>query len=128
MPAVPLSLWTRAKASNGWTQWQQQEAIVSKSLSTNGYIKYASGLVMQWGVAIVSMAEVGIKKNIALPIGFTDSWKNLVYSKSNNDTRNTYSIMWFTSNLNEIYYKLVSNDSTSTLENDSSLCWFVIGK
>ena len=74
------------------------------------------------------MAEVGINKNIALPISFTDSWKNLVYSKSNNDIRNTYSIMWFTSNLDEIYYKLVSKDSTSTLENGSSLCWLAIGK
>jgi hypothetical protein len=29
-------------------------AIVAKSLGTNGYIKYASGLIVQWGIQTIS--------------------------------------------------------------------------
>jgi hypothetical protein len=43
-------------------------AIVAKSLGTNGYIKYASGLILQWGVdAGISTTE----KTIAYPIAFS---------------------------------------------------------
>ena len=43
-------------------------AIVAKSIGTNGYIKYASGLIMQWGaVSEISTTE----KTIAYPIAFS---------------------------------------------------------
>lgn len=43
-------------------------AIVAKSLGVNGYIKYASGLILQWGaVATISTTE----KNINYPIAFS---------------------------------------------------------
>jgi hypothetical protein len=54
-----------------WNAWKQQEQIVAKSLGTNGYIKYASGLVMQWGV--VGFTESG-SKEVSLPIGFSTSY------------------------------------------------------
>jgi hypothetical protein len=47
-------------------------SIVAKSLGENGYIKYASGLIMQWGV--VGFTESG-SKEVSFPIGFSTSYK-----------------------------------------------------
>lgn len=33
-----------------WNAWKQQEQIVAKSIYIQGYIKYVSGLIIQWGV------------------------------------------------------------------------------
>ena len=66
---MPLSLFIRAKAVNNWTQWQQQEAIVAKSLGTNGYIKYASGLIMQWGRALIAISST----QITFPVSFSNT-------------------------------------------------------
>lgn len=38
------------KHSGEFSPWKQQEAIIAKSLGTNGYIEYASGLILQWGI------------------------------------------------------------------------------
>jgi hypothetical protein len=40
--------WSFVTANWAWTTWQQFEAIVAQSLGTNGYVKYASGLIVQW--------------------------------------------------------------------------------
>lgn len=63
------NVWSRYYLeSNGtWSAWQQQEAIVSKSLGTNGYIKYASGLIVQWGK--VSTTTSGA--TVSFPISFS---------------------------------------------------------
>ena len=52
-----------------WTPWQQQEAIVAKSISDTGYIKYASGLILQWGSW--GPLQPNVSKNITFPISFT---------------------------------------------------------
>jgi hypothetical protein len=44
-------------------------AIVAKSLGTNGYIKYASGLILQWGQASIETANTATR--IELPINFS---------------------------------------------------------
>ena len=49
-----------------WTNWRQQEIIVEESLAQNGYIKYASKLLLQWGYAIM-----GSNMTAAFNISFT---------------------------------------------------------
>jgi hypothetical protein len=58
---------------NGNLVWGSNDlagsAIVAKSLSANGYIKYASGLIIQWGRLIPSATE----QTITFPISFSIS-------------------------------------------------------
>ena len=55
---------------SGLLQWDSNDlggsAIVAKSLDTNGYIKYASGLIVQWGSKSIS----GSPTDISFPISF----------------------------------------------------------
>ena len=44
-------------------------AIVAKSLGTNGYIKYASGLIMQWGRALIAISST----QITFPVSFSNT-------------------------------------------------------
>lgn len=73
-----------------WFSWRQQEAIVAKSLGANGYIKYASGLIVQWGDG----AYIGTSKtNVIFPISFTQQdYSVIITSKKANasDTGNRY--------------------------------------
>jgi hypothetical protein len=57
----------RKKQNGTWSAWQQQEAIVAKSLGQNGYVKYTSGFIMQWGRVYVNINET---KTITYPIKF----------------------------------------------------------
>jgi hypothetical protein len=43
-------------------------AIVAKTLRENGYIKYASGLILQWGA--VDMTQQATTKTVELPVSF----------------------------------------------------------
>ena len=43
--------------------------IVKESLNTDGYIKYANGLIIQWGATELS----GENKTITFPIAFTNA-------------------------------------------------------
>lgn len=84
-----------SKRDNYWSNWLDIDAIVAKSLGANGYIKYASGLIMQWGQGNIlngSSDEV-----ITLPITTTGT-KRVYITKfsyftpeeiiyNNNDTR-----------------------------------------
>lgn len=58
------------------TYWDLGGAsIVAKSLGTNGYIKFASGLILQWGEIDgnngFTHTDNGMSKQISLPISFT---------------------------------------------------------
>ena len=62
-------------------------AIVSKSLSTNGYIKFACGLLIQWTHNFIndsngwstSNAGPGLVRTITFPIAYTmDSYNNRI--------------------------------------------------
>lgn len=57
--------------SNGILKWNgmslNEAAIVSKSISTHGYIKYASGLIIQW---VSAQLNSGHNANISFPITF----------------------------------------------------------
>lgn len=69
-----------------WSSWQQQEAIVAKSLGLNGYIKYASGLILQWGhEPSTSFVDSNTGKYITYPISFSSfSTSNVVASIDKN--------------------------------------------
>ena len=51
-------------------------AIVAKKLGENGYIKYASGLIIQWGAK--AMTE-GYTATTTLPISYTANWTYTVF-------------------------------------------------
>ena len=55
--------------SRDWNPWLQNEAIVAKTLGKNGYIKYASGLIMQWGIKI--SGDAGSRFTITFPITYS---------------------------------------------------------
>ena len=61
-------------------------AIVAKSLDANGYIKYASGLILQWGWGThIGKPTVGEIISISLPVSFTSTSYKLIISPRTND-------------------------------------------
>lgn len=52
---------------NGIEQNISDAAIIAKSISTHGYIKYASGLIIQW---VSARLNSGYNENINFPITF----------------------------------------------------------
>lgn len=62
---------------DGGLTWNYKDlgssAIVAKSMGTNGYVKYASGLIIQWGYNSTSSKT----KTVTLPIAFADG--NQIY-------------------------------------------------
>ena len=114
------NIYTRSKVNNNqfWA-WQQQEAIVAKSLGTNGYIKYASGPILQWG----STTELSTSNPIAtiqLPITFTSNYKVFV-TPAGSAAIGNYSV-------NKVWEKTNAQFSiySSPMENEV-LMWFAIG-
>ena len=45
------NIYSRMRRNGVWLPWKQRKAIVAKSFNVNGYIKYVSGLIIQWGYA-----------------------------------------------------------------------------
>lgn len=62
-------MWVRQRGE-GWSGWQNigDSAVVAKSLGINGYIKYASGLIVQYGYF---RTDEGGKHTVDFPISFT---------------------------------------------------------
>lgn len=80
-------LWTRTYTEDSWSNWQQQEAIVAKSLNTNGYIKYASGLIIQWG-KVSPTSDTTYELDVHLPISYTSSSTYAVFASLNTGNHN----------------------------------------
>jgi hypothetical protein len=59
-----------------YTDWQRIDTIVAESLGTNGYRKYASGLIEQWGESggAEDVPGVGTCMYNNLPISFTTAY------------------------------------------------------
>lgn len=72
---------------NGNLQWEGNDlagsAIVAKSLGQNGYIKYASGLIMQWGRILIATSST----QITLPVSFSNTDYTFICTP-NRDTGN----------------------------------------
>jgi hypothetical protein len=47
------------------------EAVAAKSLSSNGYVKYSNGLIIQWGTQVVEANTQSA--NVTFPISFSDN-------------------------------------------------------
>jgi hypothetical protein len=60
-------------------------AIVAKSLGTNGYIKYASGLIVQWGSGFAN--NTGGYTN-QLPISFDNKYSVITIASGGSDATN----------------------------------------
>lgn len=62
--------------------------IIRQSINLNGYIKYASGLILQWGrtkIADTSLIQGVYIKQISLPISFSDNQYSVVLTKNSID-------------------------------------------
>lgn len=112
---MPLSLFIRAKASKNWTQWQQQEAIVAKSLNPNGYIKYASGIILQWGAIVLNANET--YKTKTLPILFSTAFA--ICGSVNYANGNTSGVRAV--NIN------ILNDNTVVVQTESAITVGIVG-
>ena len=76
-------------------------AIVAKSLGANGYVKYVSGLIVQWGVCTANSTNSGI---LTLPIAFSSKNYSITAQPISNVSNNTITID--TLNVNNCkYYK-----------------------
>ncbi|GEM_PF-3206520 len=65
------------------TSWPEGGGIIDSSLSTNGYIKFSNGLIIQWGEFYCPISSVRL---INLPISFTHQFFSLVVTpKTNSD-------------------------------------------
>ena len=56
-------------------------AIIGKSLSSNGYVKRASGEIIQWGATAVPANATEV--TISMPISFTTDYRIVVTSNRN---------------------------------------------
>lgn len=99
-------------------------AIVAKSLGANGYIKYASGLIVQWGQASANGTNVTAgtdsgtyKQTVALPLSYTSSYK--AFASINLTGYNAWAQACIINN-NSI-------DLTATRNSDTNISWFTIG-
>ena len=76
-------------APNGSLEWNTNDlagaAIVAKSLTTNGYIKYANGLIIQWGSFILTNEQ--LQKTFPIPISYTTQFYGLYVSNQNGTKR-----------------------------------------
>lgn len=45
--------------------------IVAASLTANGYVKFANGLIVQWGYTDIQSGQYNVQKTITFPISFT---------------------------------------------------------
>lgn len=69
---------------NGELIWKENDlsgaAIVAKSLNINGYIKFANGLIMQWGIQFVTTSNTQVP--VVLPISFANDYNYIVVGTS----------------------------------------------
>lgn len=92
-----------------------KSAVVAESLGTNGYRKYASGLIEQWGV--LNFMENDTTKSITFPIAFTtNAW---IYATAASTNANIITVTKNTNSVGTIYR---ANHSGTCAVN-----WFAIG-
>ena len=100
-----------------WLNWQQQEAIVAKSLGiTSGYIMYASGLILQWGYLYLNQ---GGYKELNFPISFKSNNNYIGIATLGGNDPNCY----ISVNLIDKTKMLIKTNQSSTVYAN----WLVIG-
>ncbi len=115
------NIYIRGNYGGKWGPWQQQEVIVEKSLEgINQYIKYASGLIVQWGLVIAKANTTSTQINY--PIAFISSAVTALAERANTSIINDSAVAClsdYNKNGFTAYYTLVANDL--------SLRWIAIG-
>lgn len=109
-------IFTRIGNGDGsyWTPWRTIEQIVAKSLGDNGYIKYASGLIMQWGSARTTLST-SENTRIGFNINFTSVPRVVAFGY--NSTIKLINVY-----INEFYIRGVNLDATN-----NGYEWIAIG-
>lgn len=78
-----------AMASNITALQNNKEQIVASSFGENGYIKYNSGVIIQWGVYVLDQGN-GRDKNIVFPTPFSSTNYGVVTSHYQGTISNDY--------------------------------------
>ena len=87
--------WTLRGGADGSLEWRDtnnntviydlgNSAIVEKSIDGNGYIKYASGLIIQWSFGYANNDTTGYASN-TFPISFTSSYRAIAMAVESSD-------------------------------------------
>ena len=106
-------------------------AIVAKSLGTNGYIKYASGLIVQWGtISNTPNGESGTV--ITFPISFTSTNITVVATLSSSNSGESGYIRLVelstkTTTSFKAWVKRVTSGSSISYETTKDFNWIAIG-
>ncbi len=116
-----LKVYLRSRAGGSWGDWHLQEAIVASSSGYNCYIKYASGLILQWGKTSVTASNYNYVKTVNLPIKFTTLEYSVSLSSYHDGSLGTYPQM-IISEINTAYFKIKSN-----MEVSNTVEWIAIG-
>ena len=93
-------------------------AIVAKSLGANSYIKYASGLIVQWGSTQIPPANTNV--TIDFPISFTSVFR-FTAMPYHNGSNNTYPVVI------DVYKSVSSVTIKSSIAITQALEWLAIG-
>ena len=66
---------TNTEFYNG-SAWESSDPVEAVSLTANGYIKLANGLILQWGTNLVAMANYSVA-TVTFPIAFPNACFNV---------------------------------------------------
>ena len=94
-------------------------AIVAKSLNENGYIKYASGLIIQWGYALMNGNTAGVTANVTFNTSFSSVNNTVMLSEKTSNRKVEY---WLSSNSTKTGFQITANNPNGTYIN-----WLAIG-
>ena len=98
------------------------EGIVAKSLSSNGYIQFASGLIIQWGKSSFNGATY---KDVVFPTPFNTAVYVALAAdslSSGSSTNSAFVCSWETSSTTKTQARFVTNQT-----NTATFSWFAIG-
>jgi hypothetical protein len=97
-------------------------AIAAKSLGTNGYIKYASGLIMQWGSdSFTDTMSVSDTVEVTFPVSFTTA--NNFISCTARTNSGAYAAAFMTNGVTAAYARIRRYPGNTAV----TFNWFAIG-
>lgn len=111
---APFYEYTRTFVRNGetltWSDWEQGERVIEKNLSVNGYIKYASGLIIQWGyIEIYNLSPGYQQREITYPIAFPHrAFGCIVGKRRGSDVGTTVGLEIYTQSSARLYFTMGS--------------------
>ena len=113
-------VFVRSLRGANWENWHQLEGVAEKLSGTNSYIRYASGLIVQWGRTTItdpSFIQGIYLKMIFFPISFSNTQYSIVLTRNSIDKIAGVQPM----------YKNAFNITCESDMTDSQYYWFAIG-